>query len=105
VGREIPHELLALLHGVGGDDLQAQQDELVRRGILEQRRPDALHFVHDKIREVAYNELSPARRVLLHRRVAHALERARRRPWSSIGVRQPCVGSSRSSRVHPYCAG
>ena len=37
---------------------------------------DAYDFSHDRIRDVAYEELSPPRRRLLHRRVAAALEQA-----------------------------
>ncbi|HEX5163901.1 MAG TPA: AAA family ATPase [Thermomicrobiales bacterium] len=49
-------------------------DELWQRQILREQGADAYDFSHDKIREVAYAEINPARRRLLHRRVARALE-------------------------------
>ena len=41
---------------------------------MRERGVDAYDFSHDKLREAAYEALSPARRRLLHRRVAGALE-------------------------------
>lgn len=48
-------------------------DELVRRRILV-TADDGLAFDHDQIREVAYARLLPAKRQLLHRAVAEAIE-------------------------------
>jgi len=49
-------------------------DELWRRRIVREHGVDAYDFTHDRLREAAYAEISPARRRLLHRRVAEALE-------------------------------
>jgi tetratricopeptide (TPR) repeat protein len=49
-------------------------DELWQRRIIREQGVDGYDFSHDKIREVAYAEISKARRQLLHRRVAQALE-------------------------------
>ncbi len=49
-------------------------DELWTRRILREQDGDAYDFSHDRIREVAYQEISRARRRLIHRRVAEALE-------------------------------
>jgi predicted ATPase len=49
-------------------------DELWQRRILREQGAEAYDFGHDKLREVAYASLSAARRRLLHRRVAQALE-------------------------------
>jgi DNA-binding SARP family transcriptional activator/Flp pilus assembly protein TadD len=49
-------------------------DELWRRRLVREQGADAYDFSHDKIREVAYERLSTARKRLLHRRVARALE-------------------------------
>jgi len=48
-------------------------EELVRHRILH-GSGEGLEFTHDRIREVVYDQLVPARRALLHRRVAEALE-------------------------------
>jgi DNA-binding SARP family transcriptional activator/predicted ATPase len=62
--------------GTGDEDrLVAGFDELVRRQIVREQGNDAYDFTHDRIREVAYAEPTEARRRLLHRRVAEALER------------------------------
>ncbi len=61
--------------GDGDEDALVQGlDELWQRRIVRERGADAYDFGHDKLREAAYNMLSPARRRLLHRRVAQALE-------------------------------
>ena len=49
-------------------------DELWRRRIIREQGLGAYDFSHDKIRDVAYAEMSQARRSLCHRRAAGALE-------------------------------
>ena len=55
-------------------------DELWRRRIIREQGGGAVgatyDFSHDKIRQVAYLDVSPARRRLLHLRIASVLERA-----------------------------
>jgi DNA-binding SARP family transcriptional activator/transposase/Tfp pilus assembly protein PilF len=48
-------------------------DELWQRRIVREQGSDSYDFTHDKLREVAYQGVSPTRRRLLHRRVAQAL--------------------------------
>jgi len=48
-------------------------DELWQRRIVREQGVSGYDFSHDRLREVAYTELQPARRRLLHRRVATAL--------------------------------
>ena len=48
-------------------------DELCQRRIVREQGTDGYDFTHDKLREVAYNSLSAARRRLLHRRIAQVL--------------------------------
>jgi tetratricopeptide (TPR) repeat protein len=49
-------------------------DELWARRIIRDQGADVYDFSHDKLREVIYASLSAARRRLLHRQVAQALE-------------------------------
>jgi eukaryotic-like serine/threonine-protein kinase len=49
-------------------------DELWQRRILREQGVEGYDFSHGKLREVAYAQLSCARRRLLHRRVAEAIE-------------------------------
>ena len=74
VGRAFPLEVLRM-GGIGDEDrLVAGLDELVRRQIIREQGNGAYDFTHDKIREVAYEDTTKARRRVLHRRVAEALE-------------------------------
>ena len=55
------------------DDVVRAVDELWRRRILHEWR-DGYDFSHDLLRETAYEQVSPPRRWLLHRRLAQGLE-------------------------------
>jgi tetratricopeptide (TPR) repeat protein len=48
-------------------------DELWRRRLVRQMRPEHYEFSHDKLRQVAYEAISPERRRWLHGKVADAL--------------------------------
>lgn len=82
LGREFPYDVLAAAAGLDEDTLVAGLDELWRRRIVREQglgdRSAIYDFAHDRIREVAYRGLGPARRRLLHGRVAAALERVHR---------------------------
>jgi tetratricopeptide (TPR) repeat protein len=75
IGREFTTDVLAQASGAGEEELVGALDELWRRRIVRDQGPDAYDFTHDRIREVAYRALGPARRRHSHRRVARALER------------------------------
>jgi DNA-binding SARP family transcriptional activator len=75
VGRPFTVELL---HTAGSGDeatLAAAVDELFARRIVQTRDGHAYDFSHGQLREVTYAQLGPARRRLIHRRLAQALER------------------------------
>lgn len=78
IGRAFTAGVLAQATDVREHALTAALDELWQRGIV--RQPDsggvAFDFSHDKIRDVAYAEVSPLQRRSLHQRVARALEQA-----------------------------
>ena len=73
IGRRF--DLALLQHAAGLADLEIADgvEELVRERVLH-HDAEELEFVHDRIREVAREQLLPVRRVLLHRRVAEAVE-------------------------------
>jgi tetratricopeptide (TPR) repeat protein len=75
IGREFTAEVLAAASEADENALVHSLDELWRRRIIREQGADAYDFSHDKIREVAYLALSPARRRHCHLRVAEALER------------------------------
>ena len=74
VGRSFTFDLLVHSSAMTEDDLVAALDELWARRIVRVQSADAYDFSHGRIREVAYAQVSPARRRLLHRRIVHALE-------------------------------
>ena len=74
IGRAFTVPVLQAAGNGDEDALVRGLDELWQRRIVRERGVDAYDFSHDKLREAAYDALSPARRRLLHRQVAQALE-------------------------------
>jgi tetratricopeptide (TPR) repeat protein len=73
IGREFEYELLRRTAGVSAQASAESLQDLVRRQIL-QTVDERFTFTHDRIREVAYRQLLPPRRRLLHGKVARAME-------------------------------
>jgi tetratricopeptide (TPR) repeat protein len=81
IGREFTLPVLARVCEQDEDGLVRSLDELWQRRIVVDatgQGAEAYDFTHDKLREVAYNSLSAARRRLLHRRIAEAMEAVNR---------------------------
>ena len=76
IGRACSFKLLAQSAGVSEMNGATAIEELVRRRVLE-IVGDRLVICHDRIRQVAYDDLGPARRIALHGAVGHALETLR----------------------------
>ena len=74
IGREFTFNVLAHAMKDNEDALVLGLDELWQRRIVREHGGDAYDFSHDKLREAAYAALSNARRRLLHRSVAEAME-------------------------------
>lgn len=74
IGRAFSIDVLVAASDAGEEGVLNSLDELWQRHIVRARDGQDYDFTHDKLRDVAYAELSPARRRLLHRRVARALE-------------------------------
>ena len=74
IGRAFRYELLAAAGTRSEDEVVLGLEELWKRRIIQEEGSDAYDFSHDRLRDVAYAELSRARRRLLHRRVAEALQ-------------------------------
>jgi predicted ATPase len=84
IGREFTFDVLA--HAYTAQEAEAGEEMLVRaldelwqRRIIRERGEDAYDFSHGKIRDVAYADLSAARRRLYHRHVGDALQ------WTDCG--------------------
>jgi DNA-binding SARP family transcriptional activator len=72
IGRSFPVGLLVSATGIGEPELVDHLDELWRRRIIRDQGL-TYDFSHDKLRAVALEMLSPARRRQLHRAVAGAI--------------------------------
>ena len=75
IGRPCTADLLAQVCKCPEDSVARSLDELLRRRILLPHGADAYDFSHGKFSELAYSELGPPMRRLLHRRIAEALSR------------------------------
>lgn len=74
IGRDFDVDILAASADLDEADLVEGLDELWRRRIIREHGLNRYDFSHDRIREVAYDQVAPAGRRLLHRRIAQALE-------------------------------
>jgi tetratricopeptide (TPR) repeat protein len=74
IGRSFTFELLVKASQRSEESLVPVLDELWERRVIQHREDDSYDFSHDKLREVAYAEVGPARQRLLHRWAAEALE-------------------------------
>ncbi|MEW6154510.1 MAG: AAA family ATPase [Actinomycetota bacterium] len=76
VGREFTGGLLRAASGADEQTLVGALDELWRRGFVREQGTEGYDFSHGRIREVAYEALSPAVRSHNHIAVAEALQLA-----------------------------
>ena len=74
VGRDFRFDILARASDLEEDALVRALDELWRRHIVRVQADERWDFSHDRIREVAYGAIGPARRRLIHRRIAQGME-------------------------------
>jgi DNA-binding SARP family transcriptional activator/predicted ATPase len=74
VGRSFAVDVIARAGDLPEGELIYALDELWQRRIVREHGLQGYDFSHDRLREVAYADIGPARRRLLHRRVAEALE-------------------------------
>ncbi len=74
IGREFTLDLLTGVSNADADSAVRALDELWRKRILREHGTNSYDFTHDKLREVAYAEISAPQRRMLHLRVAQALE-------------------------------
>ena len=73
-GRDFAFDALAAASDLDEPAVVGALDELWQRRLVRERGLGTYDVSHDRIRDVAYGETSPARRRMLHRRIAQALE-------------------------------
>ncbi|HEU5345585.1 MAG TPA: AAA family ATPase [Ktedonobacterales bacterium] len=74
VGREFTLDILTQIGYSDEESIVRALDELWQRRIVSEKGTGAYDFTHDKLREIAYTEISAPQRHLWHRRIARALE-------------------------------
>ena len=74
IGRAFTLDVLTLASGLDEARIADALNELWQHRVIREQGVNSYDFSHDKLREVAYAELSPIQRRNLHRRVAQALE-------------------------------
>ena len=74
VGREFSLDILTHASHSDEESIVRALDELWERRIVREQGSMAYDFTHDKLREVAYDEISMPQRQLWHRRLARTLE-------------------------------
>jgi DNA-binding SARP family transcriptional activator/predicted ATPase len=73
IGQSFSFDLLVKATDWDEDSVSRALEELWQRRIIEGKGEALYDFTHDRLREVAYQELNPVRRRFLHRRIARAL--------------------------------
>ncbi len=74
IGRPFTLDLLIEAGHSDEDSAVPALDELWQRRVVREQGANSYDFTHDKLREIAYAEVSAPQRWLLHRRIAQALE-------------------------------
>jgi tetratricopeptide (TPR) repeat protein len=74
LGREFPFALLLRASGEEEEALAELVQDLVTHGLLRERPEEILEFLRDDLRLTVYHRLTEARRRLLHKKAAEALE-------------------------------
>jgi predicted ATPase len=73
IGRSFDHELLHEASGRSEDEVLEGVEELLRRAMIHEISGATYEFYHEKLRELVYQDMSMARRRLLHKRLANTL--------------------------------
>jgi DNA-binding SARP family transcriptional activator len=87
IGRSFTIQLLQQVSDLPEAGLITAVDELWQRRIIRDQADELYDFSHGKLRQVAYQAISPARRRWLHGRVAQALADAHLSPNASLAGR------------------
>ena len=76
IGPDFDLAVLAIVAGFGADEIVAALDEAVAARLVTEVGTQTVHgrFAHALVRDTLYDEVSPARRIALHGRVAEAIE-------------------------------
>ncbi|MDQ1495500.1 MAG: hypothetical protein QOG69_1983, partial [Actinomycetota bacterium] len=84
LGRRIPFDLLAIVSGVGEDDLIETMRMLVARGLVSEIEPDVFGFRHALTREAVASRLLGRQRRRLHEKAHAALLEMGSDDWGAL---------------------
>src|SRR5439155_27321603 len=94
VGRAFTADVLADAAGLEEQAFVAALDELWRRGIVRAHGPNAYDFSHGRIRDAAYDALSPPRRRQAHFAIARALKQSEGAPAAALALHYENAGAT-----------
>jgi DNA-binding SARP family transcriptional activator/predicted ATPase len=103
IGQSFSFDLLAKATDWDEESVSRALEELWQRRIIEGKGEAFYDFTHDRLREVAYEELNPVRRRFLHRRIARALEELHgvsgqiAAHYESAGIPEPAIQHYRAA--------
>ena len=93
IGRSFEPELVREAAGRGEEEAVAALEHLTARGLIREVDPEGRYdFIHERLRSFVLDHTALARRRLLHRRVAEALERRPGAPAALIGLHYEHAG-------------
>ncbi len=72
IGREFPFVILLDVSGLTLKELADRLDEMMHHHIIREKNAHVFDFTHDKLREVAYANISWHRKTLYHKRIAES---------------------------------
>lgn len=103
LGRSFTAEEARDASGRTDDEVVAAIEELVRRGVLGEGPGESYEFRHEQMRDLVYEEMTRARRRLLHRRAAEALaSRARGGAQTAVVARHFELGGDEAQAALLY---
>jgi predicted ATPase len=74
IGRAFPFDLLLQAGHENEETVVSALNELWQKRIVREQSVNTFDFTHDKLREIAYLEISAPKRRLIHRNIAEALQ-------------------------------
>ncbi|HEU0025982.1 MAG TPA: BTAD domain-containing putative transcriptional regulator [Ktedonobacterales bacterium] len=104
IGREFSVDVLMEAARLDEDSAVQALDELWQKRIVREYDAYTYDFSHDKLREIAYADISAPQRRLLHRRIAETLERIHAEDLDVVSgqIASHYEGAGLAERAMPY---
>jgi tetratricopeptide (TPR) repeat protein len=104
IGRSFELDTVRAASGRSDEEAVEGLDELVGSGLVRElsAAEPAYDFTHDKLRELVYDEITLARRRLLHRRVAEAVSRAPGHEFAALVAQHLRLAGDQAGAAEQY---